>query len=88
MDRFLAWIGKLIGTVMVGPGAVVLGDPGLDYDPPSKPWSPMTYRLIGLGFAAAVLAIARVPLPVIAIVLVLAAGLIGLERLMSSRKRG
>lgn len=87
MYSLMTWIGKLIGTVMVGPGAVVLGDPGLDVEPATKPWSPMTYRVIGLVLALTVLAIGGVPLPVLGIIGLVVAGLIGLERLWVSRKR-
>ncbi len=32
MWRLLSWIGKILATAYSGPGIVVLGDPGLDYE--------------------------------------------------------
>jgi hypothetical protein len=84
--RLLAYIGKLIGTVVVGPGAVVLGDPGLDPVPaPTTPWQRITYRvaaaavpvilvLIVLGVAWTALAVIVVALCVLIVVSRLSAG--------------
>ena len=57
MDPLLAWLGKLVGTLLGGPGVAVLGDPGLDVEPPAAVSHRPSWvnRLAGLVAVLAVL---------------------------------
>jgi len=68
MLRLLAYIGKLVGTAVVGPGAVVLGDPGLDPMPaPTTPGQRFAYRLAGVALPVLlVLALIGLAWPILA----------------------
>jgi hypothetical protein len=87
MDGFVAWVGKLIGTMIAGPGAVVLGDPALAGDPVTRRWSPLTYRVVGVVLALSILVVGGMPWPVVAVVALVGAGLIGIERLRGAQDR-
>ncbi|HEX6128033.1 MAG TPA: hypothetical protein VF071_03325 [Candidatus Limnocylindria bacterium] len=70
MLRLLAYIGKLVGTAVVGPGAVVLGDPGLDAMPtPTTAGQRLAYRLAAVGLPVLlVLALVGLAWPILALV--------------------
>lgn len=62
MNRFVAWLAELAGTAIAGPGATVIGDPGLVRDPSEAPTSPWLGRLAGLLLMTAILLVAGLPL--------------------------
>ena len=66
----LAYIGKLVGTAVVGPGAVVLGDPGLDPAPaPTSPGQRLVNRLAGMALPVLLLlALTGFAWPILALV--------------------
>jgi hypothetical protein len=86
MDRLLTWIGQLIGTAVAGPGATVLGDPGLSAEEDMPRGSPTAYRIAGALLVLGILAMAGLPLEMLAVLAVIAAVLIGVERLRTARR--
>lgn len=88
MDRLVTWIGQLIGTALAGPGATVIGDPGLGSDPDVPRGSPTSYRIAGAVLMLGILLIAGLPLEMLALFAAIAAALIGLQRLRAARGEG
>jgi hypothetical protein len=58
---FLSWIGSLIGTALAGPGAAVIGDPGVDGALGEARAPIYAYRLAGVTLMLAVLLVAGAP---------------------------
>jgi hypothetical protein len=69
MWRLLSWIGKILATAYGGPGIVVLGDPGLDYEVP-YPNAPRWASRIGAlaPLAVVLLVFIGLPWPFVAVV--------------------
>ena len=82
IDPLLAWIGKLVGTLLGGPGIAVLGDPALDGDPPPAGSRRLAWvnRLAGLVLMLAVLLFFGAPWQLVG-----AIGLIGLVIVLRPR---
>ena len=62
MFRTVAWIGKMLGTALGGPGVAVLGDPGLPEESADEQPTFWTYRLIGVAAALLIVLWAGAPL--------------------------
>jgi hypothetical protein len=86
MNRFIAWLGEIFGTAVAGPGATVIGDPGLVGDGSRSPSSAWRRRLAAVLLLFAVLVVASTPWPLVLPLGILLMAFLFLDR--RTRRRG